>query len=82
MINNCSSSHYLYLYICNNNQNKCVNLVKKTIAIFTLLIYNKLSNSDGRMTVIGICTSNYDEYNVAARVDTDMLHFIYNNPNI
>lgn len=41
-----------------------------------------ISNSDGRMTVIGICTSNYDEYNVAARIDTDMLHFIYNNPNI
>ena len=40
-------------------------------------------NSDGSMTVIGIHSGSNGAYsNTAKRIDTNIMHFIYNNPNL
>ncbi len=39
-------------------------------------------NSDGSMAVIGIHSGSYGISNAAKRIDTNILHFIYNNPNL
>lgn len=40
-------------------------------------------NSDGSMTVIGVHSGGHNSYsNVAKRIDSNLLHFIYNNPSL
>lgn len=41
-----------------------------------------VTNSDGSFTVIGINSGHDEDRNIAKRIDTNILHFIYNNPNI
>ena len=41
-----------------------------------------VQNTDGSKTVIGICAYEGGSFNQATRITNDILHFIYNNPNL
>lgn len=43
-------------------------------------VYVKIQ--DGKITVIAINSGGTSTYNVGRRIDSNILHFVYNNPNL
>ena len=41
-----------------------------------------VKTQDGKITVIAINSGGTSTYNVGRRIDSNILHFVYNNPNL